>query len=169
MKKLFRILMIIIRIRWPKFIRWSTLWSNSPQVVHCLLLWIGHRIRHTNNIIRLTIFVRIMVSPIIATTIILPFGPTLILCMPSFTKWMKLPLLYVLTTLTSRKRSPIVSLTILKLFLTPLVLWRRTTVASLIMVLSTPTKLTSVAQMTTLNTPRSRCMSIRLNRRSVDS
>ena len=165
MKSLSRIPMIIIQGRWPKLIRWSTLWSSFPHVVPCLLLWIGHRVQHANNLIQLTTFVRMMVSPIIATTITLTFGPTLILCMPPSTTWMKLLLLHVLTTLTSMRRSHIVFLAVLRLSLTSLVLWRWTTVSSLITVLPTSTKLTSVARLATLNTPQPRYMSPRLNRR----
>ena len=126
--------MVVIQIRWPKLIRCSTLRSSSPHVVPRLLLWIGHRVIHTNNLIRLTTFVRRMVSSTIATIMTLSLEPTLTLCMPPPTNWMELRLLQILTTLTSRRRSLIVALFILRLSLTSLVLWRWTTVSSLITV-----------------------------------
>ena len=165
MKGLSRITMVVIQIRWPKLIRWSTLWPRSPHVVPRLLLWIGHRVSDANNLIRLTTFVRGMVSSTIATTMTLSLGPTLTLCIPSSTKWMELPLLHVLTTLNSRRRSRIVNLSILRLSLTSLVLLMWTTVFPLITVLSTSTKLMSMARLATLNTPQPRCMSTRVNRR----
>ena len=106
-----------------------------------------------------------MVFPTITRIIILSLGPILTLCMSYFTKWMKLLLRHILTILTSRKGSPIVALYSLRLSLTPLVLLRWTTVHSFITILSNPTKLTSVPRLATLNTPQSRCMPTRLNRR----
>ena len=56
-KSLSCILMVLIQIRWPKFVWWPTLWPSSPHVVSCLLLWIGHRIGHDNDLIRLATLV----------------------------------------------------------------------------------------------------------------
>ena len=159
-----RISMVTIQVRWPELIRWPTLWPSSPHVVSSLLLWIGHRIGHANNLIKLTTLIRRMVLPTITTTKTLFLQPTLTLCMPSSTKRMELFHLHILTTLTSR-RSLVVTLSILNLSLTSLVLYRCTTVHYLITVLSTPTKLTSVTRLATLNTPLSRSMSTRLNSR----
>ena len=142
MKGLSHVTMVIIQIRWPKLIRWPTLCSSSPHIVLRLLLWFNHWVRHTNNLIRLTTLLRRMVSPTTTTIITLSFGLTLILCMLSSTKQIEF---FPLHILTFRRKSLIVTLSIFRLLLTLLVLWRWTIISSLITVLSTSTKLTSVA------------------------
>ena len=93
------------------------------------------------------------------------FGPTLTLCMSYSTKMMELFPLHILTTLFPWRRSFIVTLTILHLSLISLVLWRWTTVHSLVSIFSISKKLTSVARLATLNTLQSRSMSTRPNPR----
>ena len=150
--------MVIKKIRWPKVIRRSSLWLSTLHIVSRLLIWVGHRLRHPNDLVKLATFIGRMISSTITTPIALTFEPTLTLCMPPSTKRMKLCSLHILTNLSPRRRSPIVTLSMLNLSSTPLVLWRWTTVHSLIPVLSTPTKQTSVTRLATLNTPQSRTM-----------
>ena len=157
--------MVLIKIQRPKVIGRPSLGPSTSHIVSHLLVWVGHQLRHPNDFVRLATLIVRMISSTITTPVVLTFGPTLSLCMPPSTKRMELLSLHILTTMTSRRRCPIVTLSILKLSLTSLVLWRWTTVHSLIPVLSIPIKLISVTRLATLNTPQSRSMPTRFNLR----
>ena len=129
--------------------------ASSSHVVSRLFLWIGHRVGHANDLVRLTTIFRRMVSPTITTPIIMSFRPTLTLCMPPTTKMMEFLPLRILTNLSSRRRPPIVIVSILNLPLNSLVWWRWTTIVYLITHLPTSTKLPSMSKLATLKTPQS--------------
>ena len=49
------------------------MWPNTSQIVPHLLVRIGHRMRQSNDFVKLTAFVGKMVASTIATTITLSF------------------------------------------------------------------------------------------------
>ena len=116
--------MVIVKIRWLKFISDRTMWSCTSYILLSLLLWISHMVWHAYNLVRLTTLIRRMSTSTIVTMIILAFRPTLTSHMIYFTGLVIFLLLSILINFFSRRRSPIVPITILIfcLILTSLVL-----------------------------------------------
>ena len=138
--------------------------SRPSHVIHSYLLRVSYRVRHINDLVRLSTLIGRMVPPAIATSRRWTLTPTLPGHVPSTTKVMEF-LPYPRVPTRTRITTPKITLPVLAITSSPVVLLLWWTVTPLALISAHSTKLFRVTRLTALHTPHTRNMPTRLYRR----